>query len=54
VWFVPTKPLSLDNNVLQIEVPNKFFKDWLEEHYSDMVSETLGALADTSLDVVMS
>ncbi len=26
VWFVPTKPLSLDNNVLQIEVPNKFLK----------------------------
>ena len=52
VWFVPTKPLSLDNNVLQIEVPNKFFKDWLEEHYSDTVSETLGALADTRLDVV--
>lgn len=52
VWFAPTKSLSLDNNVLRVEVPNKFFKDWLEEHYSQIATQTLSALAGKTLDVV--
>jgi len=52
VWFIPTKPLSLENDVLHVEVPNKFFKDWLEEHYSQLVLDTLAALADKNIDIV--
>ena len=52
VWFIPTKPLSLENDVLYVEVPNKFFKDWLEEHYSQLVLDTLAALANKNIDIV--
>lgn len=32
-WFEPIKPVRLHNDVLTIQVPNKFFYEWLEEHY---------------------
>jgi chromosomal replication initiator protein len=32
-WFEPIKPVKLENNSLTIQVPNKFFYEWLEEHY---------------------
>lgn len=32
-WFEPIRPLRLEGSVLTIQVPNKFFYEWLEEHY---------------------
>lgn len=32
-WFEPIKPVKLEGNVLTIQVPNKFFYEWLEEHF---------------------
>lgn len=32
-WFEPIKPIKLENDILTIQVPNKFFYEWLEEHY---------------------
>ncbi|MCB0686347.1 MAG: chromosomal replication initiator protein DnaA [Saprospiraceae bacterium] len=32
-WFEPIKPVGLDGKSLTIQVPNKFFYEWLEEHY---------------------
>ncbi len=32
-WFEPIKPIRLQNNALTIQVPNKFFYEWLEEHF---------------------
>ena len=32
-WFEPIIPLKLSENSLSIQVPSKFFYEWLEEHY---------------------
>ena len=32
-WFEPIKAYKLNSDVLTIQVPNKFFYEWLEEHY---------------------
>ncbi|MFZ4544176.1 MAG: chromosomal replication initiator protein DnaA [Saprospiraceae bacterium] len=32
-WFDPIRPVHLHDSVLTIQVPNKFFYEWLEEHY---------------------
>ena len=34
-WFEPIKAVRLEDNVLTIQVPNKFFFEWIEEHYLD-------------------
>ncbi len=32
-WFEPIKSVELTDNALDIQVPSKFFYEWLEEHY---------------------
>lgn len=40
-WFEPIKPLKLINSVLTIEVPSQFFREYLEDHYIDLISKSL-------------
>lgn len=40
-WFEPIKPVKLENSVLTIQVPNKFFYEWLEEHYVTILKNTI-------------
>lgn len=40
-WFLPIKPLKLEDNVLTIEVPSQFFYEWLEEHYINLLKKTI-------------
>ncbi len=40
-WFVPIQPKKLENNTLTIQVPNKFFFEWLEENYLDVLKEAI-------------
>ncbi|MCR1026427.1 TIR domain-containing protein [Cellulophaga baltica] len=32
-WFEPIIPIELKDNTLTIQVPSKFFHEWIEEHY---------------------
>jgi chromosomal replication initiator protein len=40
-WFVPIKPAALENDVLTIQVPNKFFYEWIEEHYVGLLKKAI-------------
>lgn len=40
-WFEPIKPISLNNNILVIQVPSQFFFEYLEEHYVNLLAKTL-------------
>ena len=40
-WFEPILPVKLDDNILSIQVPSKFFYEWLEEHYVKLLKIAL-------------
>jgi|TARA_B100000768_G_scaffold61113_1_gene59190 chromosomal replication initiator protein len=40
-WFEPITAVKLDNHALSIEVPSKFFYEWLEEHYVKILKVAL-------------
>ena len=40
-WFEPIRPIRLEQNALTIQVPNKFFYEWLEEHYVALLKTTI-------------
>jgi chromosomal replication initiator protein len=40
-WLIPIKPVELKNKILTIRVPNKFFYEWIEENYIDMLGKAL-------------
>ncbi len=40
-WFLPIKPIKLVENILTIQVPSKFFYEWLEEQYISILKSAL-------------
>ncbi len=40
-WFKPIKSIKLSGKTLTIQVPNKFFYEWLEEKYIDLLGKVL-------------
>ena len=40
-WFEPIRPVHLDSSTLTIQVPNKFFYEWLEEHYVQLLKTSI-------------
>jgi chromosomal replication initiator protein len=56
-WFLPIKPQKLQGKILSIQVPSKFFYEWLEEHYLKLlktaISRELGDGAKLVYNIVM-
>jgi len=40
-WIGPTKLVSLDESSITLSVPNKFFKDWLLDHYLSLFDSAI-------------
>ena len=40
-WFEPIQAVKLSGNALSIQVPSKFFYEWLEEHYVKILKVAL-------------
>lgn len=40
-WFEPIKPVKLSGEALTVQVPSKFFYEWLEEHYIKLLRVAL-------------
>lgn len=56
-WFEPIKAVQYKDNVLTIQVPNKFFYEWLEEHYvqelKTAISSELGSGARLEYQILI-
>ncbi|MBI5195604.1 MAG: chromosomal replication initiator protein DnaA [Nitrospirae bacterium] len=44
LWFKPIKLLQFHDQHLVIEVPNRFFKEWIEDHFHALLTETIEGL----------
>src|SRR5688572_23722823 len=55
-WFEPIRPIRLQDNTLTLQVPNRFFFEWLEEHYLPVlrksIKQTLGPKANLEYNYV--
>jgi len=40
-WFKPLKAMGLDGDRLRIQVPNPMFREWIQSHYGDILSEAV-------------
>jgi chromosomal replication initiator protein len=50
-WLTPTRGRVVSNGVLEVEVPNSFFADWLSQHYSAEVRAALANVSQQELSV---
>lgn len=40
-WIRPIKPVSLQDNAMTIQVPNRFFQDWIQDNYLSLIKTSL-------------
>jgi len=55
-WFIPTRLDRIENSTAHIGVPNKFFGDWLQKHYTPLLAEAVSTArggGDVSLSFVV-
>ncbi|MDF2947402.1 MAG: chromosomal replication initiation protein DnaA [Bacillales bacterium] len=50
-WLKSTKANSLQKDTIIIEAPNEFARDWLENRYTDLISDTLNELTGSKLNI---
>ena len=43
-WFMPVRLQGIEDSTARIEVPNKFFGEWLGQHYGNLLAEALTAV----------
>ncbi len=41
LWFKPIKITNLKDQVVTLEIPNRFFKEWIDDTYPNLLKETL-------------
>jgi len=41
IWIKPIHFLSMEGENVELEVPNRFFKEWIHEHYSPHIRDAL-------------
>ncbi len=51
LWLKPVEVLRLENGVLQVKVPNKFFTNWIKEHYQKRLSAILRELSGGPIEL---
>ncbi|MCD4812742.1 chromosomal replication initiator protein DnaA [bacterium] len=51
-WFTPTRAILFSENKLVIEVPSRFFCDWLNEHYLSLLKEITSKIAQQDVSVL--
>ena len=55
-WFTPIYLERIEDSTAQLGVPNKFFGDWLHQHYGPLLSEAVSSArggVDTSITFVI-
>ena len=51
LWIKPVKAVSLENNVLILSVPNKFFSKWIQENHQYAIEQILLNLSSQNIKI---
>lgn len=51
-WFLPIRPLEIEDGILKVTVPNSFFVEWIDEHYNTLIHKTLNQVIGESAKLV--
>src|SRR5512139_764658 len=48
IWIKPISFVSMQGDSVELEVPNRFFKEWINEHYAFQIQEAVSQLTQKS------
>jgi chromosomal replication initiator protein len=49
LWVQPLKPVSFNNNIFTVLVPNKYFSDWLKSHQKTNIEKIISTELQTAV-----
>ena len=50
-WFIHTRPVSFEGSTITIETPNAYFRDWLVDHYMEIVEEAARRVCNKQIGI---
>ena len=50
-WFEPIRPIAIENHSLTLEVPSKFYYEWIDSHYGTILLDKLKEITGESLKI---
>ncbi len=50
-WFAPVKSLKISNDSIEVKVPNRFFCEWIDNHYADLLQNAIAQVLGDSRKV---
>jgi chromosomal replication initiator protein len=50
-WLVRMRPLQLQEGMLTLGVPDRFFRDWVDDHYRSLLEEMLSAIVGAPIQI---
>lgn len=51
LWIAPLKPISLENNKFVLQVPNKYFSDWIKNYQQGSIEKTLNEETQSEIKI---
>lgn len=52
LWFRPMKLMGIDGSQVTIEIPNRFFKEWIEDYYPNTLEEIIGGITGHQVKII--
>ena len=50
-WFLPIAPHSITQDAIILEMPNEFFRDWIQDRYIGLLKSCLTEACGRKLEV---
>ena len=51
LWFRPIKLSQMKEQLVTLEIPNRFFKDWIEDNYPEIIGDAIGMIQGSPITV---
>ena len=50
-WIKPIEFVNIESNIVELQVPNRFFLDWIRENYFQLIRETISSISSTECNL---
>ncbi len=51
LWLSPLRLVQLRDGTATLEVPNRFYKEWIEDYHPDLLGSVLGRVVESAVEV---
>jgi chromosomal replication initiator protein len=51
LWFSPIRMLTMKENTLTLELPNRFFREWIEDYHPTLIPDTMKRVSEDDVEI---